>query len=58
MISTSEITSKVADNDELKVTEIFYDAFMNIAENTSGKKSIGILYYQNKISRVIDKTLE
>ena len=61
MMSTDEITWKVADkllNDELKVTEIFYDAFMNIVEKTSRKKSTGVLYYQNKIFRVVDKTLE
>ena len=43
---------------KLKVTEILYDAFMIIVENTSGKKSTGVFNYPEKISRVIDKTLE
>ena len=55
MSSTNEITFKVADNDELKVTEILFDVFMNIIENTSGKKSTGVLCYQNKVSPIIDK---
>ena len=58
MSSTNKITFKVADNDELKVTEILFDVFMNIIENTSGKKSTGVLCYQNKVSPIIDKTLE
>ena len=60
MISTNEINLKVADkllNDELKVSEILYDAFMNVVENTLGKKSTGVLYHQNKVSPVIDETL-
>ena len=60
MISTNEINLKVADkllNDELKVSEILYDAFMNVVENTLGNKSTDVLYHQNKVSPVIDETL-
>ena len=56
IISFNEITSEVADsffNHELKVAEILFGAFMNIVENTSGKKSTSVLYHQNKVCRVM-----
>ena len=56
IISFNEITSEVADsffNHELKVAEILFGAFMNIVENTSGKKSTSVLYHPNKVCRVM-----